>query len=393
MRSWIRNDCWGLAWIACALTLGVERSVWGQEGAAAVAAASGKGASVSTGGATQRVGWAQLSQSEYASYLDRLRAAGCPEDRVRLIVLADADEWLLQQRISQAVANDFPWWKAEPLTAAGDALNDKFEQFRKQRNELVRKLFGAVTEEPAAAESEVPIVVNLAGPVLGALPRDKFNAVQEICARSLDRHQGYFNNRQNEGIFLNQGDLARLREQTRTDLAVVLSAEELEEFLLRYSHNANRLRTELAALEPTPEEFRTIFRAVDALEHRLQLEFGAVDSLSARQREDFERQREEAIRAVLPADRYQRYLVGRYPLFRQAQLAMRRAGLADSVVLPFYEVLNHHESRRREVLNNSTLNAEQRQLALQDIEKSKEAGIRKALGDEGYRQYRDSLVN
>jgi hypothetical protein len=348
---------------------------------------------VSTGGATQRVGWAQLSQSEYARYLDRLRAAGCPEDRVRLIVLADADEWLLQQRISQAVANDFPWWKAEPLTAAGDALNDKFEQFRDQRNELVRKLLGAVTEEPASAESEVPIVVNLAGPVLGALPRDKFNAVQEICARSLDRHQGYFNNRQNEGIFLNQGDLARLREQTRTDLAVVLSAEELEEFLLRYSHNANRLRTELAALEPTPDEFRTIFRAVDALEHRLQLEFGAVDSLSARQREDFERQREEAIRAVLPADRYQRYLVGRYPLFRQAQLAMRRAGLADSVVLPFYEVLNHHESRRREVLNNSTLNAEQRQLALQDIEKSKEAGIRKALGDEGYRQYRDSLVN
>ena len=393
MRSWIRNDYWGIAWVACALTVGAEWSLWGQDGGAPASSASGQQVSSLPSGATDRVGWAQLAQPGYTRYLDRLRAAGCPENRVRLIVLADADEWLLQQRISQAVANDFPWWKAEPLTGAGDALNDKFEQFRTQRNELVRKLLGEVPEEPASAVPEVPIVVNLAGPVLGALPREKFNAVQEICARSLDRHQGYFNNRQNEGIFLNQGDLARLREQTRTDLAVVLTTEELEEFLLRYSHNANRLRTELAALEPTPEEFRTIFRAVDALEHRLQLEFGAVDSLSARQREDFERQREEAIRAVLPADRYQRYLVGRYPLFRQAQLAMRRAGLADSVVLPFYEVLNHHESRRREVLNNSTLNAEQRQLALQEIEKSKEAGIRKALGDEGYRQYRDSLVN
>ncbi|MBL9127942.1 MAG: hypothetical protein JNL97_09865 [Verrucomicrobiales bacterium] len=339
------------------------------------------------------IGWAQLESAEYPAYLDRLRAAGCPEVRVRLIVTADADEWLLQQRISQAVANDFAWWKAEPVTGAGETLNDKYEQFRKRRNEWVRKLLGDAPEEPAEAGTETPIVVNLSGPVLGALPREKFNAVQEICARSLDRHQGYYNTRQNEGIFLNQGDLARLREQTRTDLAVVLSAEELEEFLLRYSHNANRLRTELAALEPTPDEFRTIFRAVDALEHRLQLEFGAVDSLSARQREDFERQREEAIRTVLPADRYQRYLVGRYPLFRQAQLAVRRAGLADTLALPFYEVLNQHESRRREVLNNSALNADQRQLALQDIEKSKEAAIRKALGEDGYRQYRDSLVN
>lgn len=310
-----------------------------------------------------------------------------------MIVRADADEWLLQQRISQAVANDFPWWKAEPVTGAGDAFSDKFEQFRAQRNEWVQKLLGEVPEESSASPADVPIVVNLSGPVLGALSREKFNAVQEICGRSLDRHQGYYNNRQNEGIFLNQGDLARMREQTRADLAVVLTPEELEEFLLRYSHNANRLRTELASLEPKPEEFRTIFRAVDALEHRLQLEFGAVDSLSARQREEFERQREEAIRAVLPSDRYQRYLVGRYPLFRQAQLAMRRAGLSDSAVLPFYEVLNRHESRRREVLNNSALNAEKRQVALQEIEKTKEEGIRQALGDEGYRQYRDSLIN
>lgn len=344
-------------------------------------------------GATNGVGWAQLESPEYGRYLERLRAAGCPDDRVRMIVRADADDWLLQQRISQAVANDFPWWKAEPANAAGEAFSDKYEQYRVRRNELVKKFVGEASEEPAEAGTEVPIVVNLAGPVLGALPREKFNAVQEICGRSLDRHQGYYNNRQNEGIFLNQGDLARMREQTRADLALVLTPEELEEFLLRYSHNANRLRTELAALEPTPEEFRTIFRAVDALEHRLQLEFGAVDSLSARQREDFERQREAAIREILPPERYQRYLVGRYPLFRQAQLAVRRAGLPDAVVLAFYEVLNQHESRRREVLNNSTLSAEQRQVGLQELEKIKDQGLRTALGEEGYRQYRDSLVN
>ncbi|MBL9134444.1 MAG: hypothetical protein JNK85_01185 [Verrucomicrobiales bacterium] len=339
------------------------------------------------------VGWQQLDTPEYPAYLERLRAAGCPEDRIRWIVRADADDWLLQQRVAQAVANDFAWWKAEAPNAAGDNFTDRYEQLRKRRGELITKYIGGSPEESADNGKEVPIVVNLSGPVLGALPREKYNAVQEICARSLDRHQGYFNNRQNEGVFLNQGDLARLREQTRSDLSQILTPLELEEFLLRYSHNANRLRTELAGLDPTPDEFRQVFRSVDALEHRLQLEYGAVDSLSSRQREEFERQREEVIKKVLPPERYQRYLVGRYPLFRQAQLAVRRAGLPENLALGFYEVLNQHESKRREVLNNTALSSEQRQLALQSLEKDKEESLKRALGEEGYRQYRESLVN
>lgn len=338
-------------------------------------------------------GWKQIETPEYAAYLDRLRAAGCPEERIRVIVRMDADEWLLQARVELAVKNDFAWWKDAPSGESGDAFGEAYGKLQAQRRELVSRLLGVPEEEPEVDGQEAPIVVNLSGPVLGAMSRDKYDRVQEICRRSMDRQQGYFNARQNEGVFLNQGDLADMREQTRADLSEFLSAEELEEFLLRYSHNSNRLRIMLAGLEPTPEEFRAVFRAVDSLEHRVQLEFGAIDSLSARQREDFERRREEAIKGVLPPERYQRYLIGRYPLFRQAQLAIRRAGLPDGTVVPFYEALNEHESRKREVLNNSALNPQQRQIALQSLETDKENAIRRALGDEGYRQYRDSLVN
>lgn len=339
------------------------------------------------------VGWEQLGKPEYPAYLERLREAGCPEDKLRYIATADADEWLLRQRIAHAVANDFAWWKSEPAVGGGESFGDRYAQLRTQRDGLLKQLLGDGVDPKEGGPAEVPIVVNLSGPVLGALPREKFNAVQEICGRSLDRHQGYFNNRQAEGVFLNQGDLARLREQTRADLSQILTPEELEEFLLRYSHNANRLRSELAGMEPTPDEFRAVFRAVDLLEHRLQLEYGALDSLSARQREQFDREREEAIKKALPSDRYQRYLMGRYPLFRQAQLAIKRAGLPENVTVGFYEALNEHESRRREALNNSALNAEQRQVALQNLEREKETAIRRVLGEDGYKLYRDSLVN
>lgn len=340
------------------------------------------------------VDWSQLESPGYEAYLERLRAAGCPEHHVARIVRADAEEWLVQQRVAQAVASDFSWWKAEPPPAAGEAFNqERFQELRQRRDAFLRQYLGVDPEVETTQPDEVPVVINLSGPVLGALPREKYNAVQEVCARSMDRSQGYLNNRQNEGIFLNQGDLARLREQTRAELSVILTPEELEEFLLRYSHNAARLRSDLAKLEPTPEEFRAIFRAVDKVEHRMQLEFGARDSLSARQREELDRQIDEAIRGILPPDRYRRYMQSRSPLFGQAQLAVRRAGLPDNVVLPFFEVLSTHESRRREVLNNVTLSADQRQVALQGLERDKEAALQQALGEAGYRQYRESLVN
>jgi hypothetical protein len=339
------------------------------------------------------IGWADLETAEYRVYLDRLRAAGCPEDKIRLIVRADADEWLLQQRVAHAISHDFSWWKDDPPATSGAPFRDKYDQLRRRRAELVEQALGPGTETEAAQTPEVEIAIDLPGPVLGALPPEKYNAVQEICSRSLDRHHGYFNARQNEGVFLNQGDMARMRDQTRMDLAQVLSPEELQEFLLRYSHNATRLRREMAGMEPTPEEFRAVFAAVDALEHRLQLEYGAIDSLSARQRERFDREREEAIKDVLPPERYQRYLLGRYPLFRQAQSEVRRAGLPEGTILPFFEVLNEHESRRREVLNNTALNASQRQAGLQNLEREKEAALQRVLGEEAYRQYRESRVN
>ena len=43
--------------------------------------------------------------------------------------------------------------------------------------------------------------------------------------------------------------LAKLRQQTRDDLARVLSPPQLEEFLLRYSQNANELRAEFGQLQ------------------------------------------------------------------------------------------------------------------------------------------------
>jgi len=186
------------------------------------------------------------------------------------------------------------------------------------------------------------------------------NSVQEICQRSMERHQSYQWSRFNEGQPINQVEMAKLRDQTRTDLRQVLNPDQVEEFTLRYSHNAHQLRMELAGMDPTPEEFRKIFRAIDAADHQMQLEFGSVEAMSPKQRERYERQRDTSIQEILPPQRYQAYLMTKDPLYRQAQMTAMQYGASSRAVMPIYQMTKTTETRRQQIMNNTTLSPQQK---------------------------------
>jgi len=90
----------------------------------------------------------------------------------------------------------------------------------------------------------------------GQAPPALHNQVQEICGDSIQRYQSYYWERANQGQAINNVEMANLREHTRTELRKVLNPIEVEEFVLRYSHNAHQLREELRGSIPAPEEFR-----------------------------------------------------------------------------------------------------------------------------------------
>src|SRR5262245_34284464 len=265
----------------------------------------------------EKIDWKDLESTNYQAYIRSLRAVGCPEDKVRYIILADINELFYKKRSKEAELHDPQWEKAEPDLMIANALQQKGRQLEEERRSMIEKYLGYEALENERSETMLWSSVQLTGPVLGSLPTDLHNSVQEVCARSIDRHQGAFLARVNDGQGLNQVEMAKLREQTRADLRRLLNAEQLEEFLLRYSHNAHSLRQELSGMNPeaTPEEFRKIFRAIDPLQHQLQLEYGGVEALSQQQRERFERQRDAAIKEVLGTKRYEEYTVTKDPLY------------------------------------------------------------------------------
>ena len=336
---------------------------------------------------TKQYGWQDVTNAGYRQYIENLRAVGCPEKQVRNIIVADVNDLFDKRRLEYAVKTDVQWWKADTYMGVLPMQPFAAANLDQERRELLEELLGEGWEKEVKLRSLSATTVNLTGPVLGALPADTWNEVQEICARSMERHQAALMARFNQGGGqVESTEMANLRNQTRTDLAKVLTPEELEEFLLRYSHNSSKLRQETRGLDLTPDEFRRIFRALDPIEHQMQLDYGGPEALSAKQREQLDSQRDRIVQEVLAPEKFQQYLLTKDPAYRQAQLTAMQYGMNAKAVQALYQLHKNNETRRNQITQNQTLTPQQKQQALQTINLEQNQTLQRMLGDVTYRR-------
>jgi hypothetical protein len=336
--------------------------------------------------ADKKFGWQDITNDSYLDYVARLRSAGCPEKQVRNIVVSDVNDLFDKRRLEYAIKTDSQWWKTETFMGMLPMQNFAAGNFDEERRALLDKLLGENWDDTIKLPSLNSPAVNLTGPVLGALPADTWNAVQEICQRSMDRYQAYVNARMNEGGAVDNIEMAKLRDQTRQDLTKLLTPEQLEEFLLRYSHNSSKLRQDMRGLDLTPDEFRKIFRAIDPMEHQTQVEYGGPEALSQKQRDQLDAQRDRAVREALNPARYAQYLSTKDPLYKQAQLTAMQYGMSGKAVQPLYEMQKSMEAKRNEISRNASLTSEQRAQALQSLGVQQQQALQRLLTDGRYRQ-------
>lgn len=333
----------------------------------------------------KKFGWKDVEAPEYLQYLNSLRAVGCPEEKVRTIILGDIDELFQQKKLELSVKNDQEWWKAQSQYLLVNVMQERGRALEDERAALVEKLLGSDVAEKQRGEALLWNSVQLTGPVLGKLASPLHNQVQEICAESIQRHQAYYWERANQGQALNNVEMANLREHTRSELRKVLNPLEIEEFVLRYSHNAAQLREELRAIEPRPEEFRRVFRATDPLDHQMQLEFGGPEAMSEKQRTRYLKDRDTAIRESLGPERYQAYLLTKDPLYRQAHLMAMQYG-TPKAILPIYQMAKVSEGKRQKILQDTTLTPQQRNEALNALNVEQQRSVQQIVNEAATRR-------
>jgi hypothetical protein len=322
----------------------------------------------------QLFSWQEVESGDYPTYIANLRNIGCPEQTIRDIIIADVNALYARRRAMDPdiVTPQQQWWRSEPDTNVLRVALEKVRGLEEERRNLLSRLLGISWESGDLANLPRPSHpgVLLDGPILGPLPTEAKQAVQDINARSEERLQAYLEEERREGETPNPAELARIRQETRNELARVLSPLQLEEFLLRYSQTASDLRSgfgELRYFNPSAEEFRAIFRATDSIDQQLQALAASADPNSVQARQNLESQRENAIRTALGQRRYEEYQLLHDPLYRAAVASAQEAGTPEAA-RTIYQVNLAAQETQNAIITNTNLTAEQRAIELKQLE-------------------------
>jgi len=315
--------------------------------------------------------WQQLESPDYPTYVANLRDVGCPEQTIRDIIIADVNALYTRRRATEITSPEQEWWRTEPDSNVVQIATAKTRVLDEERRTLLARLLGNNWESGDLVNLPRPSRqgVLLDGPVLGVLPAETKQSVEEVSLRMQDRMQAYVDEARRNGKTPDPLELAKLRQETRTELQKIMNPAQLEEFLLRYSQDANNLRTELGQLHyfnATSNEFRAIFRATDNLNERIQL-LSASDPGSAEERKSLQEQIENAIKIALGANRYEEYRLLHDPIYRDAVETAQKAGTPEAAQI-LYEINLATAEEQGRIRANTNLTAEEKAIELKRLE-------------------------
>ena len=309
--------------------------------------------------------WGEVESDDFRKYIANLRAINCPEATIRDLIVAEVDELYTQRRAAELTPTDMAWWKSETDISLAQLALARDGALESERRALLDELLGPGWRKDPPQISTA--AARFTGAVLSALPESVQNAVLEIEQASFSKLQALETAAAESGGAVTPAQVTRLRLETRATLAKILSPDQLEEYLLRYSANSADMRSELKGFGATPEEFRTIFRARDAIDNEIGALADKTDASSAKRRKELEANRDASIRQALGPSRFPLYQLAQDPAFRDAQSLAEKSGLAPERVMSLYELNHQGQLQRERIRKDTSMSEEQQKAALEGV--------------------------
>lgn len=333
--------------------------------------------------------WSQIESEDYPTYIANLRAIGCPEPTIRDIIVAEVTQHFARRRATEVITGAQQWWRYEPDPEVAWAAINQVRTLEDERRALLTSLLGPDWESADYPMPSIETLAPLDGPILGELPAEIRLAVQQIENAALERREEYLAAREAAELEPDPMELARLRRQTRAELGAVLDPEALEEYLLRFSHEAAELRRNLRAFDPSPEEFRTLFHALDPLDQKMVQLGSNTDPVTVSHRQALEQEMDRIVQQLLPPERIEQYQLSQDPLYQQARDIARGAGAPPEQVLPLTAIYGLLEVETQRIRNDPALSPGEQSEQLEAARLAHQDSLRELLGDQAYRQVRE----
>jgi hypothetical protein len=328
----------------------------------------------------------QLRSGTPESLRDLLRAAGLPDESVRMIVGSAIWKSYSERMKTLHPKPDAskPWWKDNNDWYGNMTAEQRAEMRRLQREaqeESIRVLGKDKNNEGWGYQDTR----------YSFLPDEKRKNVQDIEQDYQDLIQEVQQDMNGFALPSDQEKIRFLMEEKKRDLAALLSPEELADYDLRMSRTAQQLRWKMTKFDATEDEYRKIFAAQKTLDDSQSLDaWGNLMDRSPdarKKRQEGEKQVAEQIKASLGAERYAEYVRSQNHEYQQLQTATRRLSLpadtANNVFNLRYEVAT--ESKR--IADNKDVDYDQKIQLLATLAQKTREQVRTQLGDEASEVY------
>jgi len=248
-----------------------------------------------------RFDWRHVESSDYREYIANLRSVGCPDPMVRDIIVADVTQ-LFAERAREFLRRlgPFEYWRtdSQSLTqTVSRAWAGAKARFEEERRAVIDALLGPRT---AALSSHLTGLEDF-DPRLDFLPAPRQREIQSVEQAFAWRRARLLSAGEEDPL----QQMTELAAQREEELGRMLSADELEEYEMRTSELASKLRAELREIPLDSGEFREIHRLARAHEKlHPPWEFNVFNNERMREVAEAEARRDEAVRRLLGEERH-----------------------------------------------------------------------------------------
>lgn len=303
----------------------------------------------------------KLSTADCVFERDRLLAAGIPPEMVQAAVRA----WMAEPRLSRerafyAAAANRPWWQGGLVTP-----NITPDQHRE-----LRELQKLEQEEIARVLGTSALVSDADRERYEFLPREKAERLA-----LLERDYDELNHPPNPSAVPNAEQQRLIKAEYERDLAALLTPEELAQLQDRNSMTANGLSFRFEHFAGTDDEYRRFFEIQKAFDDRFRGRFSAMTAVD-------QEELNAKLKDMFGPLRYAEFVLSQRSEYRALVDLQRRHAIPQPAFEQIARLQSEVMTQANALAEDSSIDREQKKMALANLATHGRATVRATLGDE-----------
>lgn len=342
---------------------------------------------VQTNEVTASFAWATIESADYKVYMENLRGIGCPEERIRDIIIADVNALFAERARDYIAPLQSQFWqiasRPQEIETAFKTHEENLERMVKEREQLFQALFNESKPNRNWRSIRRDLRQN-SGKLaqLDFLDEGKRKAVlgwqDELATALSEARKLEFKGSREEIRQQRTAKEKEIRQAADEKLRALLSPDELAEYKLRDS-NAAGVRQQLTRMDLSEIEARELAR-ISMTQTEAAAGLTGKDDATKASREQLEQTAQAQIKQLLGETRYAEYLRAKDGRYMQLANLSDRLQLPEKTTVAVYEARLAAEQLATRLRQDTSTSAAEREAALAVIRTETENTVRQLVG-------------